>query len=340
MPKSANQKGKLLLLQRVLLEQTDEEHGLTAPELIELLGKEGIHAERKSLYSDLETLSEQGMDILSRREGGKVYYYVGSRAFELPELKLLVDAVQASRFITRKKSTQLIRKVEGLASRYQAQALQRQVFVANRVKTENESIYYNVDKLYAAIADNRRVEFHYLEWGFRDGTSSLPVRQRRREGKLYCVSPWALSWADDNYYLIGYDSESDSVRHYRVDKMEGIAETELARDGEKAFADFDMAVYTRRVFGMFGGDEETVTLRFDNGLLGVVIDRFGESASIRRENEREFVVRARVVVSTQFLSWVFGFEGRAQIVAPASVAERFRRQARAVLGEKDPTPRE
>ena len=331
MPKSPNQKMKPLLLQRILLERTDEDHGLTVPELIALLEEEGVAAERKSVYSDLQTLADFGLDIVKRKESGKVVYYVGARTFELPELKLLVDAVQSSRVITHKKSNQLIQKVEGFASRYQAQQLQRQVFVTNRVKTMNESIYINVDKIYEAIAANRRITYRYLDWAFRDGAAGGYEKQFRRQGKTYRVSPWSLCWADERYYMIGFDSEAGLIKHYRVDKMLGIALTDEPRDGQEHFENFDMAVYTRQVFGMFGGNEQTVTLRFENRLLGVVLDRFGEDVPIRREDADTFQVRVRVAVSPQFLSWVFSFGGGARIVSPAAVADTMREQLASVM---------
>ena len=331
MPKSPNQKMKPLLLQRILLERTDEDHGLTVPELIALLEEEGVAAERKSVYSDLQTLADFGLDIVKRKESGKVVYYVGARTFELPELKLLVDAVQSSRFITHKKSNQLIQKVEGFASRYQAQQLQRQVFVANRVKTMNESIYINVDKIYEAIAANRCITYRYLDWAFRDGAAGGYEKQFRRQGKTYRVSPWSLCWADERYYMIGFDSEAGLIKHYRGDKMLGIALTDEPRDGQEHFEHFDMAVYTRQVFGMFGGNEQTVTLRFENRLLGVVLDRFGEDVPIRREDADTFQVRVRVAVSPQFLSWVFSFGGGARIVSPAAVADTMREQLASVM---------
>ena len=331
MPKSPNQKMKPLLLQRILLERTDEDHGLTVPELIALLEEEGVAAERKSVYSDLQTLADFGLDIVKRKESGKVVYYVGARTFELPELKLLVDAVQSSRFITHKKSNQLIQKVEGFASRYQAQQLQRQVFVANRVKTMNESIYINVDKIYEAIAANRCITYRYLDWAFRGGAAGGYEKQFRRQGKTYRVSPWSLCWADERYYMIGFDSEAGLIKHYRVDKMLGIALTDEPRDGQEHFEHFDMAVYTRQVFGMFGGNEQTVTLRFENRLLGVVLDRFGEDVPIRREDADTFQVRVRVAVSPQFLSWVFSFGGGARIVSPAAVADTMREQLASVM---------
>ena len=331
MPKSPNQKMKPLLLQRILLERTDEDHGLTVPELIALLEEEGVAAERKSVYSDLQTLADFGLDIVKRKESGKVVYYVGARTFELPELKLLVDAVQSSRFITQRKSSDLIGKLESLASGWQARQLQRQVYVDRRAKSMNESVYYNIDKLYEAIAANRCITYRYLDWAFRDGAAGGYEKQFRRQGKTYRVSPWSLCWADERYYMIGFDSEAGLIKHYRVDKMLGIALTDEPRDGQEHFEHFDMAVYTRQVFGMFGGNEQTVTLRFENRLLGVVLDRFGEDVPIRREDADTFQVRVRVAVSPQFLSWVFSFGGGARIVSPAAVADTMREQLASVM---------
>mgnify|MGYP001427336731 CR=1 FL=1 len=331
MARSSFQKLKLLHVMNYLLQNSDEEHPITVNQMIQYLESNGIAAERKSIYDDIEALRTFGMDIEECKRGRVFGYYVASRTFELPELKLLVDAVQSSRFITHKKSNQLIQKVEGFASRYQAQQLQRQVFVANRVKTMNESIYINVDKIYEAIAANRCITYRYLDWAFRDGAAGGYEKQFRRQGKTYRVSPWSLCWADERYYMIGFDSEAGLIKHYRVDKMLGIALTDEPRDGQEHFEHFDMAVYTRQVFGMFGGNEQTVTLRFENRLLGVVLDRFGEDVPIRREDADTFQVRVRVAVSPQFLSWVFSFGGGARIVSPAAVADTMREQLASVM---------
>ena len=195
----------------------------------------------------------------------------------------------------------------------------------------NESVYINVDKIYEAIAANRCITYRYLDWAFRDGAAGGYEKQFRRQGKTYRVSPWSLCWADERYYMIGFDSEAGLIKHYRVDKMLGIALTDEPRDGQEHFEHFDMAVYTRQVFGMFGGNEQTVTLRFENRLLGVVLDRFGEDVPIRREDADTFQVRVRVAVSPQFLSWVFSFGGGARIVSPAAVADTMREQLASVM---------
>ena len=196
MAKSSNQKLKLIYLARILQEKTDEEHGLTMQQLIDELARYDVKAERKSIYDDIDALSYIGMDVLKETSGGKTEYKLVSRTFELAELKLLVDAVQSSKFITRKKSESLIRKIEGLASTYQARKLARNVHVANRIKTMNESIYYTVDDIHSAIYQGKKITFQYFKWNEK-GEKAL-----RRDGKVYKVSPWALTWDDENYYLI------------------------------------------------------------------------------------------------------------------------------------------
>ena len=212
MAKSSGQKLKLLYLIKMLRENTDENHPMSTPDIIKYLENQGIHAERKSIYNDMECLADFGYDVVqvqSRLGGG---YYLGSREFELPELKLLVDAVQSSRFITTKKSRELIRKLEQIAGKNDAGKLQRQVYVAGRIKTENESIYYNIDAIHRAIQENRQITFVYLDW-------NLQKELVPRPGGDKCVSPWALIWRDENYYLAAYDSEDRVIKHYRVDKM-------------------------------------------------------------------------------------------------------------------------
>lgn len=227
MARAANQKLKCLYLWQFLLQNTDEEHPATIPQMIEYLARHDIPAERKSLYDDIEALRQCGLDVEYRKaQGGG--YYVASREFQLPELKLLVDAVQSSKFLSLRKSNALITKLEKLASRYEAQALRRQVYVTHRVKNMNESIYYNVDALHSAIAAGSRITFRYFDW---DITGK---KKYRHEGKRYQISPWALLWDDENYYLVGYDAEHGERRHYRVDKMEAITQTGEERLGKSS----------------------------------------------------------------------------------------------------------
>ncbi len=318
MAKSANQKKKLLVLQELLLKQTDEEHPLSIPQIIEELERWDIKAERKSLYDDMEQLRCFGLDVQSRK-GHAHGWFVGERKFELPELKLLVDAVQSSRFITTRKSNTLIRKLESLASVHQAKQLQRQVFVSGRIKTMNESIYYNVDKLHAAVSDRHSITFHYFDY------NSRKEKVLRREGKRYSVSPYGLVWDNENYYLVGYDGNHHEVRHYRVDKMSDIVVTCLPLEGEGA-GKFDMAAYAQRHFGMFRGIDTTVTLRCQEGLAGVVLDRFGQEAMLVPDREGHFTVTVTVAVSPQFWGWLFGLEDRVELIAPDWAVQEYRQR--------------
>ena len=331
MPKNPNQKLKLLYLYQILLQKTDEEHKLGMEELLQALSRCGIEAERKSIYSDIAALQDFGLDVvLQRGPGGG--YYVASRDFELPELKLLVDAIQCSRFITEKKSAELIGKIESLASEPQARALQRQVYIADRSKTVNESIYYNIDTLHAAISAGVQITFQYFEW-IIDFSGAERIRKRyRRDGARYQISPWALTWDDENYYLIAYEQSSDSIRHYRVDKMEHIALTELPREGQSLFRDqFNPASYSRKVFGMFSGKEKTVRLQCENRFIGVLRDRFGSDLMVQPADADHFYVNVSVVVSPQFFSWVFGLGGGVRIVEPSDVSDEFQKQLRLLL---------
>ena len=242
-------------------------------------------------------------------------YHIGNRQFELAELKLLVDSVQSAKFITAKKSNELIKKIEGLASKYEASQLHRQVFVAGRVKTMNESIYYNVDRIHTAIAENSRITFQYFQWNV-DKKMEL-----RHDGALYEVSPWSLSWDDENYYLIAYDSNEGIIKHFRVDKMLYIKSNGKGREGRQAFKSFDMAAYARKMFGMYGGKEEWVRIECDNSFAGVMIDRFGKDVSMIRLDDKRFIVNVEVAVSSQFLAWIIGLGEGVTLAGPQNVVE-------------------
>ena len=320
MAKVSGQKLKLLYLEKILMERTDENHPMTLSELGEALAAYGITAERKSLYDDIEQLRTFGLDIVGQKS--RTYgYYVGGRLFELPELKMMVDAVQSAKFITHKKSNELIKKLETLCSRHDAQMLQRQVYVQNRVKTMNESIYYNVDKISAGITENKQISFIYFEYNINK------ERIPRRNGERYIVSPYALSWDDENYYLIAYDSQAAKIKHYRVDKMMNIRVEKACRDGEDAARQLDVAAYSKSVFGMYGGRPTDVTLRFENKLVGVVIDRFGKEVSIRADGPEHFIASVRVEQSPIFLGWLFQFGGGVQVLSPQPVIDQLRQYA-------------
>ena len=323
MPRSTNQKLKLLCLCKILWERTDEDHPMTVPELIQALEEWDIKAERKSIYDDMEALRVFGLDVQNRK-GKDPGWFLGERSFQLAELKLLVDAVQSSRFISQRKSSDLIGKLESLASSYQARQLQRQVYVDRRAKTMNESVYYTIDKLHTAIASRRSVSFKYFEYNVKK------ERVFRREGKRYDVSPAGLIWDNENYYLAGYDHRSGEMRHYRVDKMAELAVTCLPLEGVDR--DFDIASYAQKHFGMFSGREGQVTLRCRNSLVGVVLDRFGREVILVPDGEDHFTVTIRAVVSPQFLGWVFGLGDGVVIKGPDWAREMLQNQLSAVTG--------
>lgn len=333
MAKSSRQKQKILQILRMLMEQTDENHGLTVAQIIENLEGMGISAERKSVYDDLEVLEQFGDSFgfeLCRQKTNTVTYYIGSRVFQLPELKLLVDSVQSSKFITASKSHELISKVESLASIHEGRQLQRQVFVTNRVKTPNETIYYAVDSIHRAISEDKKISFSYLEWAIGTGREKIYKRQKR-DGKRYCVSPWALSWDDENYYLVAYDSEVQAIRHYRVDKMEKVNLSDDTRDGKDVFEKFDMALYSKSVFGMFGGEITNVRLRFDKSMIGVVADRFGKDIYISADSDNSFTVDVKVALSSQFFGWLFALSDKVQIVCPGNAVQMYKEELKRVM---------
>ena len=322
MAKGPNQKLKLLYLMKIFMEETDDEHALTMPELIGKLNAYGVNADRKTMYQDMEELRTFGLDIISEQAGRKWYYYLGAREFELPELKLLVDSVQSAKFMTDKKSGELIRKIESLASRHEAKKLQRQVFISGRVKTMNESIYYNVDRLHEAIGTDSQIRFKYYQWNVNK------EMELRRDGEWYQTSPWSLMWDDENYYLIAYNAEDGTIRHYRVDKMLNISTVDERREGKEAFKKFDLPHYTRSLFGMFGGEEKKVTIEAANDLVGVMIDRFGKDIIIAPVDAGHFKITVNVAVSDQFLGWVFALGEGVRITAPEDVVEQMRQAAK------------
>lgn len=323
MPKMPNQKLKLIYLSRILQERTDESHGMTLAEISAALGEYDISAQRKSLYDDLEALRLCGMDIRTVRDT-HVRYYLASHTFDFAELCLLIDAVQSSKFLTAKKSKELIRKLESLGSRYEASRLHRQVYFENRLKTENEEIYQTIATLHSAMAANRKIACKYFEW------NSYKQRLFRKGGDDYRISPWALIWDDEYYYLVAYDSDAEIVKHFRVDKMLKVRVLDEVREGEKLFSEIDMALYSQRVFGMYGGEQMYVRISADPSLAGVVFDRFGTELTVLNHND-QFEFAVKVMVSPTFYSWVLGFGGKMKILSPDFVAEQAATIAKEVV---------
>ncbi len=318
--KGENQKLKMLYLVQLFSRETDDSHKLTMPEIVTRLAAEGVNADRKTLYQDFDELRKFGFDIIAEKEGRNYYYYLGSREFELPELKLLVDSVQSAKFITDKKSGQLIKKLESLVSRYEGSQLHRQVIIAGRVKTMNESIYYNVDKIHAAIGADRKIRFKYFDWNLKK------EMEPRYGGMWYQLSPWALMWDDEKYYLVAYDSKHETIIHYRVDKMTQIELLDEKREGHESFSRFNIAHYTNTLFGMYAGDETKVTLEAENRLVSVLIDRFGKDIIIAPVDDGHFRTTVTVAVSKQFFGWIMAIDGDVRIVAPDKVVNQMKEE--------------
>ena len=324
---------KTLYLMQILTERTDEDHALNAAEIADILEHVyQVEITRQTLYTEIKKLTDFGMDIVMKTDDKRRGYYLASRRFELPELKLLVDAVQSSKFITEKKSLELIGKLEKLISTGDAHKLHRQVWVRGRIKTMNESIYYNVDAVHTAIDGDSAVSFRYYEWN----------RERRRvfrhDGRRYTASPWALMWDDENYYMVAFDHEAGILKHFRVDKLSDIRVLETPRQGAEAFEQLDMAAYADSHFGMFSGEVQSVRLLFENALAGPVIDRFGADISLVPYDEGHFNVTVSAAVNVQFFGWLGGFGDRVRILSPESAVEGMRGHVAALAALYGLTP--
>lgn len=321
MPRSEKQKLKLYYIIEIFKKQTDEDHPISITEIIRQLAQAGIKAERKSIYRDFEAMAMLGYEIVPVHTK-QFKYYLANPDFKLAELRLLVDAVQSSRFLTKKKSNDIIRKLEGLVNIYDAERLQSQVYVANRIKTLSESVYLNVDKIHYAIQDNSKISFQYFDWDINK------KRVFRRNGSKYTISPWALIWNNENYYLIGYETETQLIKHYRVDRMSSIDIRSARRDGRKVFNNIDISEYSRKFFGMYNGDIVSVTLNCSEEVTNAVIDKFGSDVRfVPQLDGKTFNITVDVAVSPVFLSWIFMFGGKIKILSPESVAGELKEMA-------------
>ena len=321
MPRKEGQKLKLLTLLEILSRETDEQHPLSVPHLVELLRERGVDAERKSVYDDIQTINSMPgapFEIVQQRGRGGGYYMTDS-PFELSELKLLVDAVYASKFITARKSRTLIDKLGKFTSRYRQAELDRTVLVSGRVKSQDEKILYSVDALHTAITTGVQVQFKYCDWDLQK--QMVP----RHNGQLYKVSPWALVWENGNYYLIAYTE--GHLRHYRVDKMQKVEPLpEVPREGAEEYADFDVNSYTQQMFGMFNGPLKKVTLKCENRFAGAMIDRFGTGPTlVPCTGGEHFTLTVNVQISPQFFGWVAGFGKGVEILTPPEVRAEMRK---------------
>lgn len=319
MARGTNQKLKLSILSKIMLEKTDDEHSLTMSQIIAELEKHDITAERKSIYTDLQDMTDKlGIEIIKEQIGRETFYHVGTRQFELAEVKLLIDAIQSSKFITQVKSRELIGKIKSFVSEHQAKQLQRQVYINDRVKSMNESVYYTVDEVHNAINQNKKIRFKYYKWDINK--KLVP----RHNGEWFVVSPWALTWNDENYYMVAYDKWDQKIKHYRVDKMMRISICEEKREGKELFKNFDMAAYSKSTFGMYRGNLTRVHIQFPDGMCGVFLDRFGKDISFRKVDEGHSTVAVEVAVSPQFFGWIFSLGKDVKVTGPDEVVEQMR----------------
>lgn len=317
MAKSDNQKLKLLYILKILKEETNEDKPISTKDLINRLADFEIKAERKSIYSDMEYLKDFGYDIIFNANKINGGYYLGSREFELAELKILVDMVQSSRFLTLKKSRELISKLENLTDKINAGTLARSVYVANRVKSENESVFYSVDTLNEAMNSNKSVLFQYFQYSVNKEI------KLKKDGLYYNVSPYYLVWSNENYYLVGVDNEKGEIRHYRVDRMKKLSISNEERQYKDLFKKFDIGDFSKAVFNMYDGEKTKITLVCNDNLINVIIDRFGKDIIIRNNNNGTFDVVTDVCTGPQFYGWLCGLNGQAKIKSPAQLATDF-----------------
>ncbi|MBQ3663644.1 MAG: WYL domain-containing protein [Clostridia bacterium] len=319
MKNASGQKLKLLYLYRFLLRESDEEHPVTIGDMVRELNAYGISADRRTLYDDLGLLELFGVDIVKNNSGRNTSYYVGERDFQEAELKILSDAVQASNFLTPAKTDELISKLKKTASVHQAKKLERQMhMIGDASKQRNESVYYSVDSISDAIDRRHKIRFQYFHYNMQ-GEKIL-----RHDGKIYQVSPFAFFSADQNYYLIAYDTSQQKILHFRVDRMIRVTELEEEREGDSAFNALDIRQYASKVFSMFAGEEHYVTMRFSSELTDSVFDRFGSSDTVLvPDGTDHFIVKKKIAVSPQFFAWIFGFGNRAEILAPEQARKGF-----------------
>lgn len=310
-------KPRILYLKKILEERTDEEHPLSTTQLINILNDEyGISAHRTTVTKDIAALQEFGMDIVTIHST-QSKYFVASRKFELPELKLLIDAVESSKFITKKKSKTLIEKIHTMTSPGQVAKLKRNNYVVNRIKPDNEQIYYIIDAINDAINTGKQISFQYYDY------TGLKKKVLKNKGEVYKLSPYKLLWCGDYYYVLGYSEKKSKVINFRVDRIASKPEI-LDKDIIPMPDDFDIENYTKEVFFMFSGEKVLVDLRCDNSLMKTMVDRFGEDVTTLAYDMTSFRVQTEVSASPTFFGWVFGFNGKVQILAPESVKEQYR----------------
>ncbi|MFZ2539231.1 MAG: WYL domain-containing protein [Oscillospiraceae bacterium] len=310
-----NPKSKILYLLKYLLEKTDDEHTVSTTDIIDHLESQGISVHRKTIPLDIELLQEFGIDVITVKSRQN-RYFVGSRWFEQPELKLLVDAVASSKFITQKKSAELIKKLTSFTSEHRGKSLDRQLYINKRVKPENEEIYYIVDTIHEAINTKMQIAFKYYEY------TQKKQKIKKHNSYEYNLSPYALSWNDNHYYVFGFSPKHDKIVKFRVDRM---TKPKILNNGIKPIpSDFDITDFCRQVFDMYDGESQTVELKCRNNLMKVMIDRFGESVETEIIDDEYFKATVDVTITPTFYAWIFKFAGNIKILSPFNIIDKYR----------------
>lgn len=314
MPGREHSRSKLLHILMLLYERADDERGITLAQILAHLESQGITAERKSIYRDLRTLTECGIEI-EKNSQKPVEYCLMNRPFDIAELRLLADAVQSANFISETMTDHLLRKIEKLTSTRSAGILKRQVHFAGRVKTLNEHVHYATATIQEAIHEGLRIHFKYIDYDLSKGI------QPRRGGSAYEVSPYALVWNDDNYYLIGFYERRSQTSVFRVDRMKTVDKTDIP--SAPTPPGFSLSDFIETKFGMFGGERVSLDLRFTNDLINPVLDRFGMKTPIIRDGDDRFIAHVEASISPVFYSWLFQFGNRAQIIKPKRISKDY-----------------
>lgn len=308
------EKNRPLYVLKYLLDNTDEDHPAIITDILAHLETIGIHANRKTVASDLLELQDSGYDVICNKSRQNKYF-IGSRSLELAELKTVVDAVQAAKFISPNKSMSLIDKLMTLASPYQAEELKRRLYVEGKVKTSNESVYYTVDLLHHAINHEQTVEFQYI------GYTADKEKILKHDGAIYRFSPYDMVWDNDRYYVFGWSERHDKIAKFRVDRMQHIKESPL--DFHQRPEDYDIEIFCNRVFLMYDGEQCTVQLLCENSMMNTIVDRFGDDVKTHKTDDQYFIAEADVFISPTFFSWIFTYDGAMKIIGPKRVKEQY-----------------
>lgn len=332
MPKTEDYKLRILYLLEYLMRNSDESHPKSVSDILGYFSSIGISVNRKTVYDDVNVLQSYGYDIeiVKGHFGG---YYIASRIFELSEIKMLVDAVTSAKFITNKKSSQIIGKLSSLVSVYDEKELERNVYVTDRSKVSSESVFYSIDTIHNAISNNKCVTFKYYQWHLNYSVNNNITLTEKHNNHIYCVSPYELVWDDEQYYLVAYDNDEGILKHFRIDKMKDTSISDVGIERDVLLKKPDVKSYSKKVFGMFGGNEERVTLRFDSSLIGAVADRFGSDSFISKCNDSCFDITVNVSVSPQFFAYITAFADKATIISPETVVEKYKEHLNKTLNQ-------